>query len=130
MLHVGAIQPSKGKSAAPEDPDGEIQGNRGSPTRMRNMDPPYGPLQQAPYNASQDVASNPRSLVKSPNHHTLSYKGALERTACESIEMTWHTRRLLWSGTLFRMSDHRLSKSVMSGELENAGKHGPGGKEK
>ena len=28
------------------------------------------------------------------------------------------------------MSDHRLPKRVMSGELENAGKCGPGGKEK
>ena len=28
------------------------------------------------------------------------------------------------------MGDHRLPKSVMSGDLENAGKRGPGGKEK
>ena len=28
------------------------------------------------------------------------------------------------------MGDHRLPKRVMSRELENAGKHGPGGKEK
>ena len=28
------------------------------------------------------------------------------------------------------MGDNRLSKRVMSGELENAGKRGPGGKEK
>ena len=28
------------------------------------------------------------------------------------------------------MGDHRLPKRVMSGELENAGKRGPGGKEK
>ena len=28
------------------------------------------------------------------------------------------------------MGDHRLSKWVMSGELENAGKRGPGGKKK
>ena len=28
------------------------------------------------------------------------------------------------------MGDHRLPKKVMSGELENAGKSGPGGKEK
>ncbi|CAN0119649.1 unnamed protein product [Ascophyllum nodosum] len=40
------------------------------------------------------------------------------------------TRRLLWSGALFRMGDHGLPKRVMSGELENAGKRGPGGKEK
>ena len=28
------------------------------------------------------------------------------------------------------MGDHRLPKRVMSGELENAGKRGPGGKDK
>ena len=28
------------------------------------------------------------------------------------------------------MGDHRLPKRVMSGELKNAGKRGPGGKEK
>ena len=28
------------------------------------------------------------------------------------------------------MGDHRLPKRVMSGDLENAGKRGPGGKEK
>ena len=28
------------------------------------MDPPEGPLHQAPYNTAQDVASNPRSLVQ------------------------------------------------------------------
>ena len=31
---------------------------------------------------------------------------------------------------MLRMSDHRSPKRVMSGELENAGKRGPGGKEK
>ena len=35
-------------------------------------------------------------------------------------------RWLLWAGALLRMDDHRLSKRVMSGELENAGKRGPG----
>ena len=33
-------------------------------------------------------------------------------------------------GALLRMGDHGLPKRVMSGELENAGKRGPGGKEK
>ena len=62
----------------------------------------------------------------SPNKRILSYKDALQRTECESIETTVRTRRLLWSGTLLRMGDHRLPKKVMSGELENAGKRGPG----
>ena len=68
---------------------------------------------------------------KSPNKHTLSYKDAPQQTECESIETTVRTRKLLlWSGALLRMGDHRLPKRVMSGELENAGKRGPGEKEK
>ena len=67
---------------------------------------------------------------KSPNKRILSYKDALHRTQCESIETTVRTMRLLWAGALLRMGDHRLPKRVMSGELENAGKRGPGGKEK
>ena len=49
---------------------------------------------------------------------------------CESIQTTVRTRRSLWTGALLRMGDNRLPKRVMSGELENAGKRGPGGKEK
>ena len=60
---------------------------------------------------------------KSPNQRILSYKDALQRTQCESIEATVRTRRLLWAGALLRTGDHRLPKRVMSGELENAGKH-------
>ena len=36
----------------------------------------------------------------------------------------------MWSGALFRMDDRRLPKRVMSGELENSGKRGPGRGEK
>ena len=36
--------------------------------------------------------------LKSPNKRILSYKDALQRTECESIETTVCTRRLLWSG--------------------------------
>ena len=67
---------------------------------------------------------------KSPNRRILSYKDDLQRTECESIETTVRTRRLLWAGALLRMGDTRLPKRVKSGELENAGKRGPGGKEK
>ena len=67
---------------------------------------------------------------KSPNKRILSYKDALQRTECESIETTVRTRRLLWAGALLRMGDHRLPERVMSGEVENVGKRGPGGKEK
>ena len=64
---------------------------------------------------------------KSPNKRILSYKDALRRTECESIETTMRTRRLLWAGALLRMGDHRLPKRVMLGELENARKRGPRG---
>ena len=67
---------------------------------------------------------------KSPNKRILSYKDALQRTKCESIETAMRTRRLLWAGALLRMGDQRLPKRVMSGEFENAGKRGPGRKEK
>ena len=67
---------------------------------------------------------------KSPNKRILSYKDALQQTEYESIETTGRTRRLLWARALLRMGDHRLPKRVMSGELENAGKRGPGAKEK
>ena len=36
----------------------------------------------------------------------------------------------MWAVALLRVGDQRLPKRVMSGELENAGKRGPGGKEK
>ena len=67
---------------------------------------------------------------KSPNKRILSYKDALQRTESESIETAMRTRRLLWSGALLRMGDHRLLTRAMLGELENAGKRGPGGKGK
>ena len=71
-----------------------------------------------------------RAWCKSPNKRILSFKDALQRTECKSIETTVRTRRSLWSRMLLRMGDHRLPKRIMSGELENVGKRGPGGKEK
>ena len=67
---------------------------------------------------------------KSPSKRILSYKDALQRTEYESIETTVRTRRSLRAGALLRMGDNRLPKRVMSGEIENAGKRGPGEKEK
>ena len=57
-----------------------------------------------------------RAWCKLPNKRILSYKDALQRTECESIETTVGTRRLLWAGALLRTGDHRLPKRVMSGE--------------
>ena len=39
-LHAGAVRQPEGKSAAPEGPDGEIRGSRGSPILMRGMGSP------------------------------------------------------------------------------------------
>ena len=97
---------------------------------MRDMDPPKVPLRQAPYNTPQDVASNSRSLVQVAEQAHPLVQRCPSPNPMREIETTVRTRRLLWAGALLRMGDHRLPKRVMSGELENAGKRGPGGKEK
>ena len=63
-LQAGTVRPPEGKPAVSEGADGEVRGSRSSPVRMRDMDPPEVPLRQAPFNTSQDVASNSRSLVQ------------------------------------------------------------------
>ena len=65
-----------------------------------------------------------------PDHRMTSYSCALEITRCESIETTLRTRRLLWAGTLLRMSGGRLPKRIMFGNLEGAVRRGRGEKEK
>ena len=67
---------------------------------------------------------------KRPDHRMTSYNRALEITGCESIETTLRTRRLLWAGTLLRMSGGRLPKRIVFGNLESAVRRGRGGKEK
>ena len=64
----------------------------------------------------------------SPNKRILSCQAAFQQTQYESIEPTVRTGKLMWSGLLFRIGDHRLPKRIMSRELENAGKQGPGGR--
>ena len=50
---------------------------------------------------------------KRPSDHWMtSYNRTLEITGCESIETTLRTRRLLWAGTLLRMSGGRLPKTT------------------
>ena len=126
-LQAGTVRPPEDKPAASEGADGEVRGRISSLVRMRDMDPPELPLRQAPYNTPQDVASNSRSLVQVAEqaHHLVQ--------RCPSANpMREHrnTRRLLWAGAPLCMGDHRLPKRVMSGVLENAGKRGPGEKEK
>ena len=67
---------------------------------------------------------------KRPDRWMTSYNRALEITRCESIETALRTRRLLWAGTLIRMSSGRLPKRIMFGNLEGAVRRGRGGKEK
>ena len=67
---------------------------------------------------------------KRPDYRMTSYNRSLEITRCESIETTLRTRRLLWAGTLLRMSNGRLPKRIMFGNLKGAVRRGRGGKEK
>ena len=67
---------------------------------------------------------------KRPDHRMTSYNRALEITGCESVEITLRTRRLLWAGTLLRMSGGRLPKRIMFENLEGAVRRGRGRKEK
>ena len=57
---------------------------------------------------------------KIPDHRMTSYNRAFEITGCESIETTLRTRRLLWAGTLLRISGGRLPKQIVFGNLEGA----------
>ena len=38
-LHAEAVRPPEGKYAAPDGPNGEIRESKGSPIRMRHVDP-------------------------------------------------------------------------------------------
>ena len=67
---------------------------------------------------------------KRPDHRMTSYNRALEITGCESIETKLQTRKLLWAGTLIRMSGGRLPKRIVFGNLEGAVRRGRVGKEK
>ena len=64
---------------------------------------------------------------KRPDHRMISYNRALEIIGYESIETTLRTRRLLWAGTLLRMSGGRLPKRIVFGNLEGAVRKGRGG---
>ena len=58
------------------------------------------------------------------------YNRALEITGCGSIETTSRTRRLLWAGTLLRLSGGRLPKRIVFGNIDGAVRRGRGGNEK
>ena len=42
-LHAGSVRSTEDKSAAPEGPDGEMRGSRGSPIGMHDIDPSLRP---------------------------------------------------------------------------------------
>ena len=67
---------------------------------------------------------------KTPEDRITTYNRALEITRCKSIDTTLRTRRLLWAGTLLRMSGGRLPKRIVFENLEGAVRRGRGGKEK
>ena len=129
-LHAGAVRPPEGKSAAPEGLVGEVRGSRGSLIRVRNTDPLKDHYTKLRTTHDRMLLRILGAWCKPPNKRILFYKDDLQRTECESIETTVRTRRLLWAGALLRMGDRRLPKRVMSGELENMGKRGPGEKDK
>ena len=129
-LQAGTVRPPEGKPVASEGADGEVRGSRSSLVRMRDVDPPEVPLRQAPYNPPQDVASNSGSLVQvAEQAHPLVQRCPSPNPMREHRNNRTH-EEVVVAGALLRMGDHRLPKRVMSGELENAGKRGPGGKEK
>ena len=129
-LQAVTVRPPESKPAASEGPDGEVRGSRGSLIQMCAWTPLKGHYTKLRTTRHRMLLRTVGAWCKSPNKRILSYKDALQRTQCESIEATVRTRRLLWAGALLRMGDHRLPKRVMSGELENVGKRAPGGKEK
>ena len=129
-LHAGSVQPFEGKSTAPEDADGEVRGSTSSLIRMYDMDPLKGYYTKLRATHHRMLLRILGAWCKSPNKRILSYKDALQRIECESMETTVRTGMLMWSRALLRMGYHRLPKRAMSGELENARNRGPGGKEK
>ena len=67
---------------------------------------------------------------KVPDNRMTLYNRALKIIECESIETTLRTRRLLWAGTLLRMTGGRLPKRIVFGTLKGAVRRERGGKEK
>ena len=88
--------------------------------RMRDMDPLKGHYTKLRTTHHHTMLLRLRGAwCKSPNKRIFSYKKyALQRTGCQSIETTVRTRKLLWSGALVGMDDHRLPKRVMPGAGE------------
>ena len=56
---------------------------------------------------------------KERTDHVLAYHELLHRCQTESIETTIIRRRLRWAGQVARMSDSRLPKAMLFGELSD-----------
>ena len=98
---------------------------------MQYVDPPSpGTLRQTPHRTPPSLLRIIGAQRKRPDHRMTSYNRALEITGCESIETTLRTRRLLWAGTLLRMSGGRLPKRIVVGKLEGAVRRGRVGRRK
>ena len=127
---TGALRLTESRALS-QDPDGKGRSNRSPSVWMQYVDPPLGTLRQTSYRTPPWVLHRIIGAQrKRPDHRMTSYNRALEINQCESIETTLRTRRLLWAGTLLRMSGGRLPKRIMFGNLEGAVRRGRGGKEK
>ena len=125
-----SLRPTE-SSALPQDPNGKGRGNRGPPIWMQYVGSPPGTLRQTPHRTPPGLAWHNRDTAQETTDHRMtSYNRVLEITRCENIETTLRTRRLLWAGTLIRMSDGWLPKRIVFGNLEGAVRRVWGGKEK
>ena len=91
-------------------------------SRPSCMDAVRGPFRQEHYAKLRTVYHRVLLRIigaqrKRPDHRMTSYNRVLKITRCESIETTLRTRKLLWAGTLLRMSGGRLPKRIVSETL-------------
>ena len=123
---TGALRLTESRALS-QDPDGKGRSNRSPSVWMQYVDPPPGTLRQSSYGTSPGLAWHHRSAAQEtrPPDDLVPLI-----TGCENIGTTLRTRRLLWAGTLLRMSGGRLPKRIMFGNLEGAVRRGRGGKEK
>ena len=124
-----ALRPSQ-SGALTQDPNDRGRGDRSPTVWMQYADPSPETLLQTRHVHHWVMLRIIGAQHKRPNHRMTSYNRALEMTGCESIETTLRARQRLWAGALVRMSDGRLPKRIMLGNLEDTVRRGRGEKEK
>ena len=129
LVLMGAVRLTESRALS-QDTDGKGRSNRSPSVWIQYVDPPPETLRQTSYRTPPGLASHHRGAAQETRHRMTSYNRALEIIRCESIETRLRTRRLLWAGTLLRMSGGRLPKRIMFENLEDAVRRGRGGKEK